>query len=100
MERELINLKRLYPIESEEYVYLKEKDIDSLSLLLFSDASYEYITYNLLSKRKFNILKRVGVFKTITSNNSRITYKVSSEYENQVRNIYIKYYRMKFNKLV
>lgn len=96
---ELRSLKRLYSIDSEDYINLKEKDIDSLSLLLLSYASYEYITNNLLSKKKFHILKRVGVFKSKTSNN-RIKYRVSPEYENHIRNIYIKYYRLKFSKKV
>jgi hypothetical protein len=96
MGKELKSLRKLYPNESEEYISLKEKDIDSLSMLLFSDATYEYITCNLLSKRKFNILKRNDVFEMITSNNNRVTYKVSPEYQNQVKDIYIKYYRTKF----
>lgn len=98
MGKELKSLRKLYPIESKEYINLKEKDIDSLSMLLFSDAPCEYITTNLLSKRKFYILKRIGVFKTITSNNSRITYIVSPEYEKQIKDIYTKYYRTKFSK--
>lgn len=98
MGKELRYLRILYPNESEEYVILKERDIDSLSLLLFSDASYEYITGNLLSKRKFNILKRIGVLKIEKSDNFRVTYKVSPKFENHVRDIYIKYYRKKFSK--
>lgn len=96
MGKELKKLRRLYPSKSEEYINLKEKDIDSMSMLLFSDASYEYITCHLLSKRKFNILKRNGVLEKITSIRNRVTYKISPEYRIQVRDIYIKYYRMKF----
>lgn len=98
MGKELRSLRKLYPNESEEYINLKEKDIDSLSMLLFSDAPCEYITTNLLNKRKFYILKRIGVFKIVKSDNKRVTYQVSSEYENQVKEIYIKYYRKKFSK--
>lgn len=96
MGKELKSLRKLYPTESEEYISLKEKDIDSLSILLFSDASYEYITHNLLSKMKFNILKRNGFFEKMISIKNRVTYKISPEYQNQVRDIYIKYYMMKF----
>lgn len=99
MAKELKELRKLYPIESEQCISLKEKDIDSLSMLLFSDASYEYITHNLLNKRKFNILIRNGVFEKMISIKNRVTYRISPEYRNQVRDIYVKYYRAKFSKL-
>jgi len=98
MRNELKELTKLYQTTSKEVVSLKESDIDSLSLLLFSVASYEYIINNLLSKRKFNILLRYGVFEKIALESNRVTYKISSEYQKQVRDIYIKYYRMKFSK--
>lgn len=98
MEKELNNLKRLYSIESAKIVILKEKDIDSLSLLLFSNASYEYITGNLLSKRKFNTLNKLGVFENVYMRNNKMTYMISSKYENQIKNIFIKYYGTKYMK--
>jgi len=99
MKKDLKCLRVLYPIElNTKGINLKESDINSLSMLLFSEASYEYITSNLLSKRKFHIFKRIGLFKRVVLSNNRVTYKVSLEYENQVRDIYIKYYRMKFSK--
>lgn len=95
---DLKQLRKLKPLGFEsDVINLKEKDIDSLSILLFSDASFEYITSNLLSKRKFNILLKHSVFDIKKSNNNRVTYIISSEYQNQVRDIYIKYYKMKFS---
>ena len=42
MKKDLKYLKVLYPIESEtDGINLKESDINSLSMLLFTDASYE-----------------------------------------------------------
>lgn len=98
MKKELNNMKKLHSINSVEIVNLKESDIDSLSMLLFSTASYEYITSNLLSKRKFNILNKLGVFESNSIKDNRVVYKVSSIYESHVKDIYIKYYRMKFSK--
>lgn len=96
---ELKQLRKLKPLGfNSDVICLKEKDIDALSILLFSDASFEYITSNLLSKRKFNILLKYSVFDIKISNNNRVTYIIGSEYQNQVRDIYIKYYRMKFSK--
>lgn len=98
MKKELKHLKKLLSINSKEVVNLKESDINSLSLLLFSDASFEYITSNLLSKRKFNILNKLGVFESVSIRNNKTTYRVSSIYENQIKNIYIKYYGTKYKK--
>ena len=96
---ELRQLRRLIPLGfNSNAVNLKERDIDSLSILLFNNATEEFIINNLLSKRKFNILLRYGVFEKIVLVSNRVTYKISSEYQKQVRDIYIKYYGMKFNK--
>lgn len=99
MENELKYLRKLYPINSEAItINLKESDIDSLSILLLTEASYEYIVSNLLSKRKFNILNKIGVFECIPLKNNKLKYKVSSIYTTQIRNIYVKYYGTKFKK--
>jgi len=98
MKKELKHLKKLHSINSEEVVNLKESDINSLSLLLFSDASFEYIISNLLSKRKFNILNKLGVFESVSFRSNKTTYRVSSTYENQIKNIYVKYYGTKYKK--
>lgn len=98
MAKELKYLKKLYSIDSEEVINLKESDINSLSILLFSDASYEYLTSNLLSKRKFNILNKLGVFESSSIKNNKVKYKISAKYEIQINNIFIKYYGTKYKK--
>lgn len=99
MVKKLKHLKILYPVDSEvKGINLKESDIDSLSLLLFNDASYEYITCNLLSKRKFNMLNKLGVLENVSLRYNKTTYMVSSIYKNQIRNIFIKYFGTKYKK--
>jgi len=99
VNKECREFRKLNPLGLEaDTVNLKEKDINSLSILLFNDATDEYITTNLLSKRKFNILLRLGVFEKATSNNKRVTFRISPEYQNQVRDIYVNYYIKKFSK--
>lgn len=99
MKKDFKYLKVLYPIESNTNgINLKETDINSLSMLLFTDASYEYITSNLLSKRKFNMLNKLGVLENVSLRYNKTTYMVSSIYKNQIRNIFVKYYGTKYKK--